>query len=243
MVWDGGYAGLQRAGSRYDRQLQFSIWDTDGHDAQVIEHARDVVCSPFGGEGTGQKCELHYPWRVGRLPPAAAPRGPGRPRRPRRAAARQPRQAHPALPAAHGCRDRDAPCPRALRRARARVPSRPAPPGRKHSDTPNSATADAARRSAAAPRTPRMAGPMSAALRAVARAGAAAGAAPPPGARRPAACRQGGRRHRRVVGGHRLISLPITGRAARKGVRSFNAHCTALPDAYSDRRPGTGSPR
>ena len=65
LAWDGGYAGLQRAGSRYDRQLQFSVWDTGGHDARVIEHGRDVVCSPFGGEGTGQKCELHYPWRVG----------------------------------------------------------------------------------------------------------------------------------------------------------------------------------
>lgn len=65
IAWDGGYAGLQRAGSRYDRQLQFSVWDTDGHDTQVIEHADDVFCSSFGGEGTGQKCELHYPWRVG----------------------------------------------------------------------------------------------------------------------------------------------------------------------------------
>ena len=25
--WDGGYAGLQRRGSRFDRQLQFSLWD------------------------------------------------------------------------------------------------------------------------------------------------------------------------------------------------------------------------
>ncbi len=65
LAWDGGYAGLQRAGSRYDRQLQFSVWDSDGHDAQVLTHADDVVCSPFSGEGTGQKCELHYPWRAG----------------------------------------------------------------------------------------------------------------------------------------------------------------------------------
>ena len=64
--WDGGYAGLQRTGSRYDRQLQFSVWDgPDGGDAQVVEHGRDVICTPFGGEGTGQKCELEYPWRVG----------------------------------------------------------------------------------------------------------------------------------------------------------------------------------
>ena len=63
--WDGGYTGLQRAGSRYDRQLQFSVWDADGVDARVIQRSEDVICSPFGGEGTGQKCELNYPWRVG----------------------------------------------------------------------------------------------------------------------------------------------------------------------------------
>ena len=74
LAWDGGYAGLQRAGSRYDRQLQFSVWDTDGHDAQVIEHADDVVCGAFGGEGTGQKCELHHPWRVGTPTGSRSPR-------------------------------------------------------------------------------------------------------------------------------------------------------------------------
>ena len=63
--WDGGYTGLQRAGSRYDRQLQFSVWDADGIDAQVIRRGEGVICSPFGGEGTGQKCELNYQWRVG----------------------------------------------------------------------------------------------------------------------------------------------------------------------------------
>lgn len=64
--WDGGYAGLQRAGSRYDRQLQFSVWDDPaGRAAQVVALGADVVCGPFGGEGTGQKCELNYPWRGG----------------------------------------------------------------------------------------------------------------------------------------------------------------------------------
>lgn len=63
--WDGGYTGLQRAGTRYDRQLQFSVWDAGGIDAQVIERGEKVICSPFGGEGTGQKCELNYPWRIG----------------------------------------------------------------------------------------------------------------------------------------------------------------------------------
>ena len=64
--WDGGYAGLQRAGSRYDRQLQFSVWDVPGvGGAEVIESGEGVICTGFGGEGTGRKCELNYPWSVG----------------------------------------------------------------------------------------------------------------------------------------------------------------------------------
>ena len=64
--WDGGYTGLQRAGSRYDRQLQFSVWDAPGYGgAQLVERGEGVVCRTFGGEGTGQACELEYPWSVG----------------------------------------------------------------------------------------------------------------------------------------------------------------------------------
>ena len=64
--WDGGYAGLQRAGSRYDRQLQFSVWDIPGEgNARVIEPGEGVECRRFGGEGTGQACELNYPWSIG----------------------------------------------------------------------------------------------------------------------------------------------------------------------------------
>ena len=64
--WDGGYTGLQRGGSRYDRQLQFSVWDAPGHGgAELIEKADDVLCRTFGGEGTGVACELNYPWSVG----------------------------------------------------------------------------------------------------------------------------------------------------------------------------------
>ena len=63
----GFYMGLQRGGSRYDRQLQFSMWDVlEGQgDAGVIERGEGAVCSSFGGEGTGQKCEFDYPWDVG----------------------------------------------------------------------------------------------------------------------------------------------------------------------------------
>ncbi len=64
--WDGGYVGLQRGGSLYDRQLQFSVWDAPGYgDAELIDNASDVRCRTFGGEGTGVACELSYPWEVG----------------------------------------------------------------------------------------------------------------------------------------------------------------------------------
>ena len=64
--WDGGYTGLIRGGFRYDRQLQFSVWDAPGFgSAELIDKASDVVCRTFGAEGTGVACELNYPWRVG----------------------------------------------------------------------------------------------------------------------------------------------------------------------------------
>lgn len=63
--WGGGYAGLQRAGYRYDRQLQFSVWDRPEGEARVIERGEGVECRRFGGEGTGQACELNYPWIAG----------------------------------------------------------------------------------------------------------------------------------------------------------------------------------
>ncbi len=66
MNWPGGYAGLQRAGLRYDRQLLFSVWDRPGvGDARVIERGEGVQCRRFGAEGTGQACELNYPWMTG----------------------------------------------------------------------------------------------------------------------------------------------------------------------------------
>ena len=64
--WDGGYTGLQSGGTPFGRQLQFSVWNAPGYgDAELIANARDVLCTPFGGEGTGINCELHYPWNVG----------------------------------------------------------------------------------------------------------------------------------------------------------------------------------
>ena len=65
LVWDGGYAGLQRAGSRYDRQLQFSLWNVPQGPATLEDAADGVNCRSFGGEGTGVACEAEYPWVVG----------------------------------------------------------------------------------------------------------------------------------------------------------------------------------
>lgn len=65
--YSGFYVGLQRGGDRYDRQLQFSMWDAgEGTgDARAIEPGEGAICSPFSGEGTGQKCAFNYPWSVG----------------------------------------------------------------------------------------------------------------------------------------------------------------------------------
>ena len=64
--WDGGYTGLQSGGTPFGRQLQFSVWNAPGYgDAELIDNASDVLCTPFGGEGTGINCEMHYPWNVG----------------------------------------------------------------------------------------------------------------------------------------------------------------------------------
>lgn len=64
--WDGGYAGFQRVGSHYDRQLQFSVWNAPGGlDAQVIEPGEGLTCRPFSGEGTGQQCRMDYPYHIG----------------------------------------------------------------------------------------------------------------------------------------------------------------------------------
>ena len=60
-----GYAGLQRTGDLFDRQLQFSMWD-EGGPAVVVEAAEGVDCDDFGGEGTGVRCRVDYPWSVGR---------------------------------------------------------------------------------------------------------------------------------------------------------------------------------
>ena len=65
--WNGGYMGIQRGGSLFDRQLQFSAWNNAAGDAAVIDSASSHLrCSVFGGEGTGVACSLSYPWQIGR---------------------------------------------------------------------------------------------------------------------------------------------------------------------------------
>lgn len=65
IVWDGGYAGLQRSGSHFDRQLQFSLLDHPEGDASVVEEGEGVRCRDFGREGTGKACETEHLWAVG----------------------------------------------------------------------------------------------------------------------------------------------------------------------------------
>ena len=70
IYWDGGYTGLQRGGTLADRQIMFAMWDArsdgrSGPDTRPIGRGQDVICTPFGHQGTGQQCELEYPWQVG----------------------------------------------------------------------------------------------------------------------------------------------------------------------------------
>ena len=63
--WDFGYTGLQRRGSHFERQLQFSMWDAGDREASVVETADGLTCDRFGHEGTGMQCRAEYPWVVG----------------------------------------------------------------------------------------------------------------------------------------------------------------------------------
>ena len=67
MFWQDGYAGLQRRGDLFDRQLQFSQWDApDGTQAEVMDVADGVHCKRFSHEGTGVQCGMQYAWAVGK---------------------------------------------------------------------------------------------------------------------------------------------------------------------------------
>ena len=65
--WNGGYTGIQRGGSIFDRQLQFSAWNNDAGSAAVVDSASSHLrCFVFGNEGTGIGCSMSYPWQVGK---------------------------------------------------------------------------------------------------------------------------------------------------------------------------------
>ena len=66
LSWEGGYAGLQRGGTSYNDQLQFSLWDTfGGGQPELVEAANGLHCERFTHEGTGLQCQAEYPWSVG----------------------------------------------------------------------------------------------------------------------------------------------------------------------------------
>ena len=64
--WHLGYLGLQRGGTQFNDQLQFSMWDRDGVDAVVVETGERAFCTTFGHEGHGAQCRVDYPWEVDR---------------------------------------------------------------------------------------------------------------------------------------------------------------------------------
>ncbi|MXW71124.1 MAG: DUF3472 domain-containing protein [Acidobacteria bacterium] len=67
MNWTRGYAGLQRDGDLYDRQLQFSQWDaSSGTPPEVVDVGDGVHCRRFTHEGSGVQCGAEYPWAVGK---------------------------------------------------------------------------------------------------------------------------------------------------------------------------------
>lgn len=67
MNWARGYAGLQRDGDLYDRQLQFSQWDASGGTPpEVVDVADGVHCRRFTHERSGIQCGTEYLWAVGK---------------------------------------------------------------------------------------------------------------------------------------------------------------------------------
>lgn len=54
----GGYTGIQSS------ELLFSVWDANGVGAQLIRSS-GAICTSFGGEGTGMKCEQPFTPQVG----------------------------------------------------------------------------------------------------------------------------------------------------------------------------------
>ena len=65
LTWQGGYAGIQAVGSKYLRQLQFSLWVAEGEWPEARDLGDGVQCVGFAHERSGVKCEAEFPWSVG----------------------------------------------------------------------------------------------------------------------------------------------------------------------------------
>ena len=63
MQWNTGYTGIQRAGSNFDRQIQFSVWNQQGVAASIVDPGTSI-CLDFSHEGSGVMCSNTYPWAV-----------------------------------------------------------------------------------------------------------------------------------------------------------------------------------
>lgn len=61
--WNSGYTGIQRAGSNYDRQIQFSVWNQNGVAASIVNSGTSI-CLDFSHEGSGVMCSNSYPWAI-----------------------------------------------------------------------------------------------------------------------------------------------------------------------------------
>jgi len=67
----GGYSGIQqtpdRSKARSGKLAIFSLWNygSDGVNTEFVNQRDGVVESAFGGEGTGRKSWVNYPWQVG----------------------------------------------------------------------------------------------------------------------------------------------------------------------------------
>lgn len=63
MNWDGGYTGIQRGGSDFDRQLQFSVWNANNVPSSIVNPGKSK-CLDFSHEGSGVMCSASYPWAI-----------------------------------------------------------------------------------------------------------------------------------------------------------------------------------
>ena len=61
--WNTGYTGIQRGGSTFDRQIQFSVWNQLGVAATIV-NAGTSSCQDFSHEGSGVMCANTYPWAI-----------------------------------------------------------------------------------------------------------------------------------------------------------------------------------